>query len=480
MGRSDAAGDSQGATMIDPTGDRTVAASRFSAVSLAAALVSALTALFVILVMAPAARAEISDPGVSSTWTRYEVGFGASEDCANAVALAGGDVAYVAGYAGNASGNVDLTLAKYVNGVTDPVWGGKKTWDGPNHNYDRGNAVATGPGGVVYTVGTTIDPGCRAVVIKWSAATGDVLWVRRFGATTATHWGDYVGVDRRGNVVAAGTSEIGGKRDWYVVSWSAKGRLRWSWTPGALTPSGTFCNLAGLVVARDGSVYATGHQNDSKKALTVRLSSTGKRLWANSYRGWLGKGASAYGIAARPGGGVYVCGTTKWDPSLTAGVVWRYTSTGARKVFFRDFGPDYVGFTEVAVTSDGSVVAAGYDYEPGFPVMHYALYTPTGLFKKLGDFGFLKHMWAGVATDAFGGFYLTADTDDAGGNARIETRRLSVTTGGGSWTGLFQPWDTAANQPMAIAARGSTVVVVGTVDTGGVSGKDQFAIGYTY
>jgi hypothetical protein len=42
------------------------------------------------------------------------------------------------------------------------------------------------------------------------------------------------------------------------------------------------------------------------------------------------------------------------------------------------------------------------------------------------------------------------------------------------------PFTTAANRPSAIAVRRGMVVVVGSIDTGGVSLADQFAFTYVY
>jgi hypothetical protein len=447
-----------------------------------AAVLAVVLVWLVVLAVAPAAPAGISDDIIAPSWTHTEIGFGASEDHADAVALAGGGVTYVAGWAGNATGNDDITLAKYVDGATDPTWGGKRIWDGANHNLDQAHGVATGSSGAVYTVGTTFIPGCRAVVVKWSAATGEVLWARYYGRTGLTVWGENIAVDRRGNVVVAGTCEVDGKRDWYAVSWSPSGKRRWTWRPGALTPGDTDCYLAGLALARDGTVYLAGRQTDDKQVLTVKLSRLGARVWSRSYRGPGSAGATVLDAAVRPGGGVYWCGSVPRDPSGRSGLVVGYAPTGVRKVFALDVDGDSVAFTEVAVTSNGSVVAAGI-VGSGWDYPHYALYKPGGTITRSETLsaGSVKRMWTGVAADTFGGFYLTACTNDAGGNGRIQTQRFPTTLGGGTWTGFYQPYPAMEwTEPNAIAVRGSTVVVVGYTDTGGPSGEDQVAVGYTY
>ena len=58
------------------------------------------------------------------------------------------------------------------------------------------------------------------ILIKWSASSGKVLWVRRYdGPAHQDDYGTDVGVDRRGNVTVTGTSkDADGKQDWLVRS----------------------------------------------------------------------------------------------------------------------------------------------------------------------------------------------------------------------------------------------------------------------
>jgi hypothetical protein len=147
-----------------------------------------------------------------------------------------------------------------------------------------------------------------------------------------------------------------------VVSWSTSGVRRWASRYGA----DTLHEIApwGLVAATDGTVYACGYSatGPDLASMTVKYSPSGKTLWKKVYRGPAGLGALTYMAVARPGGGVYVCGSANSGATGYDGLVMSYTAGGARDVFALDTGPGGASietFVDLVVTATGQVVAVG-------------------------------------------------------------------------------------------------------------------------
>ena len=123
----------------------------------------------------------------------------------------------------------------------------------------------------------------------------------------------------------------------------------------------------GMAVAGDRSVYASGISAipPTFAAMTVKYSPSGVKLWKKAYAGPAGLGALAWGAVARPGGGVYVCGTAISGGTGGDGLVMGYTAGGVRDVFALDTGPGGASeqrFDDLTVTSTDQVVAVGFKY----------------------------------------------------------------------------------------------------------------------
>jgi hypothetical protein len=435
---------------------------------------------------APRHRA-IFDPAATPSWWHAYHGVGASSDKASDVVIAKSGSAYVCGELGNAAGNIDASLVKLVGG--EPTWPAPKTYDSPFHGFDSASRAAIGPGGTVYTAGASeAANGKRDVlVIKWSAA-GAVQWARRYdGPAHGNDAAEALGVDSAGNVTVAAVSESSGAGlDWAVVSWSASGSKRWTWRYDNPAHGNDLAN--DLVVAKDGSVYVTGYSEigmSGASSLTVRLSASGSKKWQKSYAGPEGIFAIALAAAARPGGGVYVCGMTASAATGTDGLVVSYTPSGARAVLALDTGPGGATaqlFRDLAVTSTKQVVAVGASATGMNSDCHVATYTKDGTIAgKLTLPGAWDDSFAAVAADGFGGYAIAGEYHTAVNKTAIFTTRGSVLTGGGGWLSLWAPaFVSESNDPSAIAVKDSTAIVVGRCQTGAAQGIDQVMLGYVY
>ncbi len=460
----------------------------------AAAAVASAFLLFTLGVAGPAWAAGVQgpqrvifDPVATPSWTRMFHSPGAAEDVAYDVVMAKGDVTYVAGALGGGVGDFDASLMKLRDGV--PVWPAPKTYDGPAHGDDLFVRMALGPGGTIYTAGVSDGPGGLPdiLVVKWSSS-GAVRWARRYdppshGVDQATT----MVVDKSGNVTVGGMAVTVGGIDWVVVSWSASGAKRWtsrytSASPHQMMPTG-------MVVAGDRSVYASGVSatSGSNAVMIVRYSRSGKVLWKKTYKGPSGLGASVWASVARPGGGVYVCGSTLSAATAWDGLVMGYTAKGARDVFALDAGPggatDQV-LHDLALASTGQVVAVGSSTSPGpgNSDCHGVWYTSDGTIVNQSTLpGAWQDTFDAVATDSFGGVYITGTFHTAVNRTAVVTLRGSMLTGGGGFASLWTPtFVTEDNRPYAIAVRGSTACVVGACSEGAAQGIDQLVLGFVY
>jgi hypothetical protein len=113
---------------------------------------------------------------------------------------------------------------------------------------------------------------------------------------------------------------------------------------------------------------------------------------------------------------------------------------------------------------------------------HFATFTKDGTIAgKITWPGAWEDTYKDVATDAFGGFYVTGLYHTSADKTAVLTQRGSVLRGGGGWSSLWAPgFVSEENAGTAIAARGVTAVVVGTCKSGVAGGDDQLVLGYVY
>jgi hypothetical protein len=442
---------------------------------------------------AGAARAWYYD-SVTPTWTATTNGVGTSSDAANAVTCTSNGIVYVTGHRGVA-GNINMTLTKMVGGVKQ--W--TKDYDSPYHHDDVGRAVATGPGGVVYTAGTSLNASGTAddmLLVKWSSS-GKVLWARRYnGPAHGDDQADFVGVDKYGNVTVAGPSIGTYVYDWAVVSRTPAGTLRWTWRYSGAGHSWDF--PGDLIVTSEGSMYVTGSVTASggvTGSLTARLSKAGKKIWTNLYKGPLGTGSSANGMAIRPGGGVYVAG---WALTAAGGqdaMVLRYTASGTRAMFAMETngstGTTAQWYNDVAVTLGGHVVAVGATNQS--PAQgedaFIADYTTSGAHSFGGVmaqdslYGSNLQSFSKIVADRFGGYYALGVCYTTATTADIYVYKGNQTGGAGfwqcEWGNTFTAGHSGYNLPGGIAVYNTTAYVVGRCATA-TTGDDQVILGFAY
>ncbi len=111
------------------------------------------------------------------------------------------------------------------------------------------------------------------------------------------------------------------------------------------------------------------------------------------------------------------------------------------------------------MASTGQVVAVGEDNGHPRQVAYTVDGTIAGAFTwpSAGSMDSLE----AVATDDFGGFYVTGAVTVAPNNVKVFSGRGSLLTGGAGWISLSGSARSIGNEPYAIAVGGTTCVVVG-------------------
>lgn len=454
-------------------------------------LVAAAVAL-VCLALVPAALASplriITDPAATPSFQITVAGSGASVDWAMGVA-ADSSGAYVAGTRGNAAGNADASLVKVAGGVQKWV----RMYDSPRHKDDWAYKVAK-RGSAVYAAGWSKNSIGKMdlLLVKWSSS-GTLQWARRYdGPLHGDDAAMALGIDKNGNVTVAGYSQGTGGDDWVVVSWSSKGVKRWVWRYAGSAHAAD--RPMDLVVDGTGRVYVTGWitvTGPKVKAMTVKFSPAGTRLWSRTTFGAGGLAAAANGIAIRPAGGVYVVGNSQALLTGKDAMVMRYSSAGGGPTFLT--GVAVAGdqdLFDVAVTSNGTVAAVGTNNPGANTDALLVLFRSNGsllTFAPTG--GAFADAFVAVAADSFGGYYPVGYFSTAVDHSQWDLYRLGSVTGNATWhsllygtNGLDVPGPAALLGAFgnAVAAYGNTVYVVGELVTGGPSGVDQQIAGFMY
>lgn len=103
--------------------------------------------------------------------------FGQGIDKINAVAVGADNSIYVAGYARNGAGNLDIYLNKF-NPAGSPQWGTGKIIDGVGHGFDEATAIAVDPndGDIVVAATVTSASGSKDIHLLRYAADGTERW----------------------------------------------------------------------------------------------------------------------------------------------------------------------------------------------------------------------------------------------------------------------------------------------------------------
>jgi len=287
------------------------AASRFVPIGIAAGLI-AVSALDVAAQTPPVSWA-VSAYGPDNAPATLACGFCASDQRSLAVDGAGDVI--VTGYTDIATVS-DIMTVKFSGATGAVIWA--KTFDSPGSGYDQSWAMALDAAGNAIVTGYTWMGGAEYDIktIKYAAADGAILWQNTFaGPSSGIDFGIAIAVDGAGNAIVGGNVWNGANDDMKTVKFAA--------ADGTVVWDKTFAGAAGAndyvyAVAVDGAgnVLVTGEATNAALSgpdwKTIKYAAAdGAVLWAATFAG-AGNGLDIpYGIAIDGANNVIVAGNSQ-------------------------------------------------------------------------------------------------------------------------------------------------------------------------
>ena len=207
----------------------------------------------------------------------WAVRYGSSttDEFAFAIALDSAGNVIIAGNTGadDYTSNGDLYTAKYAAGNGEVLW--EKIYNGPSNGTDYANAVAVDPDDNVLVTGKSVAPGSQDLyTAKYAAASGALLWEKRYHGSSGFGEGRAIKTDTDGNAMVAAVTF-----DYYYNIYLARyaaadGALLWEFR---YTPPIRITNFIDAVEAftltPDGGAAVTGYVSTttSQNILTLKL-----------------------------------------------------------------------------------------------------------------------------------------------------------------------------------------------------------------
>ena len=354
-------------------------------------------------------------------------------------------------------------------------------YNGPDNEYDAGNAMAVDSSGNIYVTGESVGSGTSGdyITIKYNAA-GQQQWVARYhnfgnSGDVATA----IAIDSFGNVHVTGTSGFPPDNDYATVKYNSAGQEQW--VARYSGPGNSYDYATGIAVDGSGNVYVTGQGGGSAYA-TIKYNASGQEQWVARYNGPANVSSAASGIALDSSGNVYVTGgsagpdgyhdyaTIKYNPSGQEQWVARYNGSGnandgASAIAIDSSGNIYVTGSSLDTENDFDCVTIKYD--PAGQERWVARYNGPA---NRADYGYA------LAVDKPGNVYLTGASYRSANYFDYLTIKYN-TAGQEEWVGRYSEPGDFYNQPSGIAIDGSgNVYVTGGSYTPQDSGYDYATI----
>jgi len=263
------------------------------------------------------ATVKYSSSGVQ-LWARRFNGPYNWHDFAHALAVDGNGNVVVTGdsTANDLAYNSDYATVKY-SGAGVPIWTNR--FKGLTNGDDHASSVSIDISGNIFVTGysSRAPAGYSRIyeyaTIKYSSA-GVPIWTNRYSSSASSHsYATAMALDNNGNVIVTGYSFSGipgDSSDEYVtIKYSSAGVPLW--TNRYTGPTNDFSLASALAVDSSGNVLVAGAANGVAGGLdylTIKLSSAGVLLWANSYNGTGYSDNYAEAVAVDGEGNVFVTG----------------------------------------------------------------------------------------------------------------------------------------------------------------------------
>jgi hypothetical protein len=252
---------------------------------------------------------------------------------------------YVTGYTTSPSSGADITTIKYTASGLQ-AWA--VSFDSPGSSVeDKVFGIAEDRLGNIYVAGYSLIAanGSRIRVIKYDAASGEILWAKTFkGQGVGDDKAFGIAADSENNIIIIGQSKGNnpptGSLDYVTLKYSPNGNLTWERRyNGPASADDIACAVA---VDAGNNLLVTGKSMSSRRALsydfaTVKYNSSGVQQWVARYDGNAGGSDEAFGIAADDFGNIIVTGVSTCLGSGKDITTIKYNSAGLQ-LWVANFG----------------------------------------------------------------------------------------------------------------------------------------------
>jgi uncharacterized delta-60 repeat protein len=309
------------------------------------------------------------DNSGSEQWARTYDGPVHFQEAGEAIAVDASGNVYVTGYSQGVGEDSDIVTIKY-DGSGTAQWVAR--FDGLVINGGAGaRAIAIDSSGNVYVTGDSAasDGSIDCVTIKYNSA-GAEQWVARYTSLIPElDSGEAIALDASGNVYVAGWSgQTGPWHDYITIKYNSAGAQQWVSTYNG--PGNRDDEAHALAVDASGNVYVTGNSDGGGTALdyaTVKYNSSGVEQWVARYNGAVDGEDSARSIAVNPLGDVYVTGYSYGSPTASDYATVKYNSAGVLQWAARYTGPgdDVDKSNDTAIDPLGNIEVTGWSVGTG-------------------------------------------------------------------------------------------------------------------
>lgn len=313
----------------------------------------------------------------NTIWAKVYNGPSNLQDSAVGVCINQAGNVFITGWGLGTGTGADIVTIRYNPETGDTLWVNR--YNGASNLEEKVSAM-TCDNNAVYVTGWSIDPNRDILTIKYDAATGNRLWVRKYnGAGNGGDYGFAIAVNAAGEVYVTGRSDVGSGngQKYTTIKYDAAGNIVSGWPSIYTGPlSTTFDQAQAIKLDASGNAYVTGKSGSAgtENFLTMKINSNGTVAWAKRYNGTQNSEDNALALVIEnSGANIYVGGYSFRTGAVQDYMTIKYNaSTGDSLAAASYNGP--LGSTDqltamaidnsnnVYVTGYSAAVSTGYDY----------------------------------------------------------------------------------------------------------------------